>query len=108
MKFIDTDRKHAKFVVAASTASGAKIRGSDKSHPLPPNWDSIKLDVMRAGLKLKFDDPKLKALLLSTGDAELVESSYRDMFWGKHPNGNAGENHLGKLLMELRTELKEE
>jgi ribA/ribD-fused uncharacterized protein len=107
MKFTDTDKKYSKFVNAAATPGGAKIRGSDKSHPLPSNWESTKVGVMKTGLKAKFSDPKLKKLLLSTGSNELIEHSYKDRFWGRHPSG-VGENNLGKVLMEIREELKEE
>lgn len=49
-----------------------------------------------------YDD--LKAKLLETGDAELVESNWwHDYFWGVC-NGR-GENHLGKILMKIRAEL---
>ena len=60
---------------------------------------------------LYFDDHKfapgfaLKELLLSTGDAVLVERTWRDAFWGDGGNGK-GKNMLGRVLMEVRSELK--
>lgn len=62
-----------------------------------PNFDSIQ--TMKKVLQLKFADG-LKKVLDSTGDNEIVYSSYTDSFWGVSRSG--GENHLGKLLMELR------
>lgn len=38
---------------------------------------------------------------MESRDRKIVELSYKDSFWGRLPNG-IGENHLGKLLMELR------
>jgi ribA/ribD-fused uncharacterized protein len=70
-----------------------------------PNWSSTKVDRMRAVTLAKFtqhDD--LRALLLSTGDARLVESTETDnptnRFWGE-VNG-VGKNTMGLILMETR------
>lgn len=68
---------------------------------LRADWEEIKVDVMRSGLKLKFSDPSLMKKLLATGDAELIEeNTWNDTFWGVC-NGK-GKNMLGKLLMEIR------
>ncbi|KIM61277.1 hypothetical protein SCLCIDRAFT_913776 [Scleroderma citrinum Foug A] len=48
----------------------------------------------------------LKDELLSTGDAELVEDSDKDAFWGVGPDGKGG-NQLGKALQRLRTKLRD-
>ena len=52
----------------------------------------------------------LKEMLLQTGDEELVEGNYwHDVYFGvcSCPKcGNKGENHLGKLLMKIRSEIK--
>ena len=45
-----------------------------------------------------------RALLLSTGSYELVESSPHDFFWGQGYDGS-GRNNLGRLLMYLRGQL---
>lgn len=53
----------------------------------------------------KMSEPKLRSQLLSTGTAELVEGNWwNDRYWGVC-NGR-GENHLGKILMRIREELK--
>lgn len=71
-----------------------------------PDWDEIKVEVMEEGLMAKFtQNPRLRELLLSTGDRELIEDSPRDNFWG---NARNGQNMLGKLLMKIRTELRVE
>jgi hypothetical protein len=45
------------------------------------------------------------ALLLATGDMELIEDNdWDDTYWGVC-NG-AGENNLGKLLMKIRAEAR--
>lgn len=76
-----------------------------------PNWASIKIDRMRAVLRAKFSQHEdLRQLLLGTGSHRLVEAGTTNnavnRFWGE-VNGK-GENTLGKLLMELREELRKE
>lgn len=78
---------------------------------IAPGWSRTKFDRMRGVLRAKFtqhDD--LKALLMSTGDARLVESATVDnevnRLWGE-VNGE-GRNMLGQLLMELRASLRDE
>lgn len=73
------------------------------------NWSEIKFDRMRKVLKAKFTQHKdLTELLLSTGDARLVESTKTNnavnRLWGE-VNGK-GKNMLGLMLMELREELE--
>lgn len=48
--------------------------------------------------------PYVKKKLIESGDRELVENSWRDDFWGWGPNKD-GQNHLGKLWMEVRKEI---
>jgi len=49
----------------------------------------------------------LKRLLLDTGDAKLVEHTTNDDYWGDGGDGS-GKNMLGRLLMEVREELRKE
>jgi len=70
------------------------------------DWEDIKVDVMYRILKIKFSRQPFRNMLLDTGDAYLEETNYwRDTFWGVY-NGE-GRNHLGRLLMVVRDELKE-
>ena len=75
---------------------------------ITPNWAKIKFDRMKRILVAKYTQHEdLKALLLGTGDARLVESATVDnavnRLWGE-VNG-IGQNKLGQLLMEVRSEL---
>lgn len=70
-----------------------------------PNWAEIKFDRMRAVLRAKFDQhADLRELLLSTGEARLVEAgtvnNAVNRLWGEVEG--KGENMLGVMLMELR------
>lgn len=74
---------------------------------LRPDWEDVKIDIMHEILLSKFSDPFLKAKLLATGDAELVEgNNWGDTFWGLDFKKGYGQNNLGKLLMRVREEIK--
>ena len=85
-------------------ASEAKKLG--KILVMKPNWDELKLGVMHSLVLEKFkthDD--LRKRLAATEDAELQEGNWwGDRYWGT-VNGE-GENHLGKILMRVRDELR--
>lgn len=69
-------------------------------------WDGIKLNVMSNILRAKVQQHEyVRRKLLETGDRELIEDSWRDDFWGWGPKRD-GQNHLGKLWMEIRAELR--
>lgn len=69
------------------------------------DWDQVKLSVMTDLTRQKFLDPTLKALLLGTGDALIEETNHwNDTYWGVC--NSIGHNHLGKILMKIRKELR--
>lgn len=85
------------------------LRGNDSGRSLRPKeivpfWERDKTIVMLNGLRIKFQNETLKLMLLWTGDAILVEDSPTDMFWGGSLPGS--QNMLGKLLMQVRKEIK--
>lgn len=66
------------------------------------DWDSVKDQVMRCVVFLKFSqNPQLKRLLLNTGNKYIIENSPRDSYWGCGKDGT-GKNMLGIILMETR------
>lgn len=90
-------------IMAAPTPAAAKKLG--RRAPLRPDWDDVKIQVMLELLRTKFSDPELAQMLLDTGDAELIEGNWwGDRFWGV--SKGSGENHLGRLLMQVRDELR--
>jgi ribA/ribD-fused uncharacterized protein len=78
-----------------------------RNQALPrPDWHEVKLDIMRRADLAKFTQhPELAALLLATADAELVEDSPSEPYWGTGPDGQ-GLNWAGRVLMEVRTALR--
>lgn len=82
----------------------AKKRG--RLLDLRPEWEDVKIDIMREIVKAKFDQhPDLAELLLNTGNRLIVEGNvWKDTFWGV--SRGKGKNWLGRILMETRNELR--
>lgn len=70
------------------------------------DWRQVNLGIMTEIVKQKFSQNKdLMDILLSTDDALLEEgNSWNDTFWGVCKG--RGENNLGKILMNIRSEFK--
>ena len=94
----------------APTARDAKHFGKDVQLRL--GWEQMKETVMLLCLRAKFGIPELRAKLLATGNAKLVEgNTWHDRYWGKcgcQQHKGAGYNRLGELLMQVRAELRAE
>jgi ribA/ribD-fused uncharacterized protein len=94
----------------AKDAGLAKSMG--RKCKLRSGWDEIKIRMMKDFLTQKFNQEPFRTKLLETGEQELIEGNYwHDNFWGdciceKCDEHIPGENHLGKLLMEIRQKLK--
>jgi ribA/ribD-fused uncharacterized protein len=74
---------------------------------LRDDWNEIKNDVMYTIVKRKFSHPRMKQMLLDTEDEELIEgNTWGDMYWGVDAITGVGSNHLGKILMRVRDEIK--
>lgn len=72
-----------------------------------PDWNDVRVDIMRDILRAKLDQHEyIRRKLLQTGGRSLVENSWRDDFWGWGPN-HLGKNMLGRLWMEIRAELRQ-
>lgn len=97
------DLKKRQKIAKAETPGKAKRMG--RRVDLRSDWENVKDEVMLFAVRQKFKDPVLATLLLNTGDEELVEGNYwGDTYWGVDVN-KGGENHLGKILMQVRIEL---
>ncbi|GAA0583184.1 hypothetical protein GCM10010172_80290 [Paractinoplanes ferrugineus] len=108
-KTLDHDERWQ--ISLAPTPKLAKQMG--RSVKLRPLWDaSVRYDVMAEVLRAKFAcHPMRIDALLGTGGAILVEgNTWHDQHWGDCRCGlprcaRPGENHLGRMLMELRAKL---
>jgi len=97
--------KREKFLFSGITAGMAKRMG--KGLKLRPDWEEVKIGIMRDLLMQKFSPSILRRKLLSSFQAVLVEGNHwHDNYWGNCTcelcYGTEGENMLGKLLMEVR------
>jgi len=92
-------------ILNAPTPGEARRLGQEVD--LRPDWEDVKIVLMKFLVRKKFNrDPVLAQQLLDTGDAELIEGNHwKDRFWGVYRG--KGRNHLGKILMEVRAELRE-
>jgi len=97
----------------AVKAFGKKVKDFVKE-----DWDKVKDGIMRTGLKAKFmQHPDLRTKLIETGVKPIGEASARDKYWAigtsadtskaSDPTKWPGKNVLGKMLSDLRKELKD-
>ncbi len=103
-KFPGTD--HEEEIRKASSPAKAKKMGRSRKYRLRPDWEKVKDGIMREGVLAKFTQHEdIRAILLGTGDAVLVEHTRNDDYWGDGGDGH-GKNRLGKILMSVREELR--
>jgi len=99
-KFIDSD--YAELIRKVENPKKAAELGKSQKYLIKPDWDEVRLEIMRRAVTKKFTThSELMELLMSTGDAELIENSPFDYFWGCGKDGT-GQNNLGKILMQIR------
>ena len=113
--FNDLDRLH-ELTQGPITPQHAKSLGRKVKPFNADEWTAVSYQKMVEALRVKFNEPNLKQLLINTHNLILVEASPFDAIWGikigmdeldklTHlPNFN-GQNLLGKALMQVRDEL---
>lgn len=90
----------------------AKMVGKPHRHDSRRDWDRVRVAIMRWTLRVKLAQnwSTFGELLLATAERPIVEDSRRDDFWGAMRVDSqtlAGMNVLGRLLMELREDLRD-
>lgn len=94
---------------AQPAVSAGQVKRESKKITLRDDWEDIKLRVMEDLLRIKFNNPEYKDLLLATGNQNIQEGNYwNDKFFGICLKTGIGENHLGRLIMKIRDELLKE
>lgn len=100
-----TDIEIRRKIASMDNVVAAKRIGKDL--PLRDNWENLRIPIMEELLRLKFSYNWLRKKLVDTGDTPLVETNWwGDRFWGVCRG--TGSNHLGRLLMKIREEYKNE
>lgn len=100
-----------RLIIGQANPMVAKLKSRERVEDTRPDWYRVRIKVMRWCLRVKLVQnwTKFSQLLLETGDQPIVEESYKDDFWGAKPIDRhklVGVNVLGRLLMELREEVK--
>lgn len=106
-KFLGTEYEELMVQIhAAPTPERAAKIGRNPLYSPHPSWDRCKCAVMYAAILQKFSTHlDIQQILLNTFDAELIEDSPVDYFWGCGID-RTGINHLGKILMKVRADLQ--
>ena len=96
---------YANKIRIAFTPKQAADLGRSRQHPLRPDWEQVKDEIMLKAVRRKFElHAQLRKLLLATGTEELIENAPSDYYWGCGSDGS-GQNKLGQILMRVRMEL---
>lgn len=100
------DQAYRRRIRTANSPGLAARLGRDRKQRLRRDWESVKVEVMRKAVRAKFrQHHDLRELLLSTGDAKIVEHTADDYYWGDGGDGS-GKNMLGRILTQVREELR--
>ena len=97
---------HAQRVVFKDIAP-KEAKSEGRKVLLREDWEEVKLNIMYELNKQKFEwHPELRAALLATGDRYIEETNWwKDIYWGCCDG--VGQNHLGRIIMRIRDELKQ-
>ena len=105
-KFAGTEHETA--IRKAKTPMNAARMGRDRSKRLRRDWDRVKDSIMRDAVWAKFTQhPDIAMALVLTAPAKLVEHTANDSYWGDGSDGS-GRNMLGRILMDIREQLKQD
>jgi ribA/ribD-fused uncharacterized protein len=105
-KFVTTVPEYAEQIRLVESPMKAANMGRSRKHRIREDWEQQKDDIMRKAVLAKFQAHKdIKEILISTGDALLVEKTTKDTYWGCGSDGT-GQNKLGLILMEVREIVK--
>lgn len=95
-------------IASAETPKIASKIGRDRKLNLRSDWEEIKQRVMFDAVYFKFLQNKdILKKLLDTGDANIIEATVKENYWGCGPN-NDGQNNYGKILIKVRKKLRNE
>ncbi|WP_243733080.1 NADAR domain-containing protein [Luteimonas yindakuii] len=103
-----------KMILGQNSPMTAKMRSKPYRKNSRPDWNQVRVRIMRWSLRMKLANnwSTFSELLLRTGERPIVEESRKDDFWGAKAVDDAGTlvgmNVLGRLLMELREQVKQQ
>ena len=111
------DLEIADKIMASKDLPEIKKLGRSVAHYNDVLWKTIRVQIMRRGIRAKFQqNPELLYNLLGTGSALMAECAPRDLVWGigldiedarsSDPKEWKGRNQLGRTLMRVREDLR--
>jgi ribA/ribD-fused uncharacterized protein len=87
--------------------SPADVKKASKNIKLRSDWNEVKLEVMEHCVRQKMNQEPYRSKLLATGTIYIQEgNTWKDTFWGVDLRTGEGLNHLGKIIMKVRNELR--
>lgn len=111
------DKATQEKIMITSDPRHQKLLGREVANFDPTKWNAVAKDVVYRGNLAKFSTNKLKNVLLSTGEMELVEANPGDKVWAiglsiddpaREDKANwQGTNWLGEVLMQVRADLRD-
>jgi len=103
-----SDEKFKESIRLAATPGEAKALGRSIQFKQGNDWEEVKVDFMEIGTRAKYRQHQdLKKFLLGTGEKTIREHTGSNKFWGDGGDGN-GKNKMGRILMKVREELRNE
>jgi len=102
-----------KAIIAERSPMTAKMKSKPHRKDSRQDWDAVRVPIMKWCIRIKLAQnwSKFYQLLESTNEKPIVEYSRKDAYWGAKSTEDGhleGENVLGRLLMELRSKMRED
>lgn len=94
---------------ANTNFSASAIRALGRQVDLVENWDTLRLEVMAECIKIKFSEYPYRLLLAVSSPKHIQAGNYdNERFWGVCMRAGVGGNNLGKIIMDVRTQIIKE
>lgn len=103
MKFVDPKLQES--VRWTNSPKASKAIANANRDQWRSDFHDIKLNIMKDIIRAKIQQYPECAKQLIQSTADIIEDSNFDDFWGNGPNKD-GQNHLGRIWMEIRAELQ--
>lgn len=111
------DHESASKILKEENPAKAKKLGREVKNFDDSKWSKVCYEIMyKINYEKYFQNTRLKNILLNTGDKMIIEANPKDTRWGVGLSAEddrvldesqwQGENLLGKVLMQVRDELK--
>ena len=91
-----------------ATVKRSEAKKYSRKHKMTnPKFEDNKLKIMLYAQRKKYSQEHFRSKLLATGDCHIEEGNYwNDLYWGTDMKTRKGENNLGKIIMQVRGELR--